>query len=66
MKSEIIEIRNNFFRATLLSKTILFSDDTSVDIDSLDNSIVDMEGMFTVSKEKINVIEKRLKIIIQK
>jgi len=62
---EILEITDNFFRNKVISRTILFSDDTSIDIDREDNSIIDMEGMFNVPSEKIKMIENKLNIKIK-
>ncbi|NQX81271.1 MAG: hypothetical protein HRT66_04665 [Flavobacteriaceae bacterium] len=60
---EIIDITMNFFENELISKTFLFEDDKSIDIDT-DNYICDMDGFMVAPKSRLKKIEKRMNITI--
>ena len=64
MSNSIYEVTNIWFRKEVIGKSILFDDDTSVVIDLDDNSIMDYDGMTSVSEPKIKAIEERLSITI--
>lgn len=57
---EILAVTFEMFRNEVIGKTFLFSDDTSVTIDIDSNEVTDMDGMFTVSENKKQAIEKKI------
>jgi hypothetical protein len=59
----IIEVTQNWFRGEVISKTYLFEDDKSIEIDT-DNCVCDMSGFMVAPKSRLKKIEERMNIII--
>ena len=57
----IIDVTLNFFRNELISKTFLFEDDKSIDIDT-DGLVCDSDGFLVVPKSRLKTIEKNNKL----
>lgn len=61
---DIIDVTVNFFRNEAISRTFLFEDDLSIDIDINDNSIVDMDGFSVAPEIRLKSIENKMNISI--
>ncbi len=59
----IIEVTQNWFRGEVISKTYLFEDDKSIDIDTY-NYVCDMNGFMVAPKSRLKKIEEKMNIII--
>tara|TARA_R110002020_G_scaffold297267_8_gene513063 strand:+ start:222 stop:410 length:189 start_codon:yes stop_codon:yes gene_type:complete len=60
---KIIEVRLNWFRKEVISKTFLFEDDKSIDIDT-NNCVSDMDGFMVAPKSRLKEIENKMNIKI--
>jgi len=62
---KIIDLKANWYRGELISKTFLFEDDRSIDID-LNNEVCDMDGFMIAPESRIKAIEKKMNINIKR
>ena len=62
---EIIEVTSNWYNNEIISRTFLFEDDKSIDIDYNDNTVVDMDGFMVAPKSRLRKIEEKMGITIK-
>jgi len=61
---EILNVTTNFFRNEAISRTFLFEDDKSVDIELGTNYIIDADGFMVVPENRLKKIEEKANIKI--
>ena len=61
----IIDVQINWFRNEAISKTFLFEDDKSIDID-MSNEVCDMDGFMVAPESRLKTIEERMNIKIKR
>lgn len=61
----IIDVQINWFRNEAISKTFLFEDDKSIDID-MSNEVCDIDGFMVAPESRLKTIEERMNIKIKR
>ena len=62
----IIDVTINFFAGNAVSKTFLFEDDKSIDIDIDTNEVCDADGFYIAPESRLKTIEDRMNIKIKR